>query len=52
MLFNLPPKEQYSRVGLPFLMRFTGGKMKPDDSFHANTVAKLVKDAEWVPLSR
>ncbi|ORX34075.1 hypothetical protein BD324DRAFT_638279 [Kockovaella imperatae] len=44
MLFNLPPKEQYSRVGMPFFVKTAGHKMSPEEHFHASTISKLVKD--------
>ena len=44
MLFNLPPKEQYSRVGMSFLSKLTGGAMSPDGSLHNRMLGSLITD--------
>ncbi|RSH82660.1 uncharacterized protein EHS24_007654 [Apiotrichum porosum] len=43
LLFNLPPKEQYSRAGgLTFFSRLLGGSFSPDGSLHKSAIGSLV----------
>ncbi|RXK39208.1 hypothetical protein M231_03565 [Tremella mesenterica] len=45
MLFNLPPKEQYSRAGgTPFGSRLFGGAMSPGGKVHSTMVSGVMKD--------
>jgi hypothetical protein len=49
MLFNLPPKEQYSRAGgLPTLMKLFGGghSMSPGGGMHDKMASAVSKSKE------
>ena len=50
MLFNLPPKEQYSRVGgLPILSKLLPtSSMSPDGKAHGAAVSSILKDKGYV----
>lgn len=47
MLFNLPPTEQYSRVGgLPFFAKFGQSMMSPGGWVHSTMVNAVTKNKE------
>lgn len=47
LLFNLPPKEQYSRAGgMPLLGRLVGSSFSPSGFLHKSAIGTLIPKAK------